>query len=401
MSLTPELVRWLQSDEAQPWLQTLTANPPSEAALLGALTRLRAHLSPERASALITTAQSRRDAVKKFGDMAEKMFFSEKALQQATPYPVASYTARRYKNFEWVADLGCGLGGDSLALSSIGVAVLAVDRDPLAVALASANARALGLTENIHPVQGDILYPAWRISAAWADPGRRTAGRRIFHPEALQPPLSAILKLQRTHAPHLGVKLMPGLAHEHIPPETEAEWISLSGELKEVVLWFGALKEKSGRRATVLPAGKSLWADGSRAPVRAPGAFLFEPDPAVIRAGAVGDLAQSLNLWQIDSEIAYLSGDALVQTHFARSWRILEHFAFDLKALNRRLRALKAQVTAVKKRASPIEPESFRKRLHKTPGGRAVIVVLTRVNDRPWMLICEKSNAFTHSQEIS
>jgi SAM-dependent methyltransferase len=393
MSLTPELVGWLQSEQAQPWLHQLTDHPPDDSSLLPTLTRLRKHFTSAQASALVRTAQLRKRAFKKFGDQAHEMFFSEKALQQATPSAVAAYTARRYGDFAWVVDVGCGLGGDALALAAIGRKVLAIDLDPLALALLRANVLALGLTSNIFPLRADVRRPAWRVSAAWADPGRRTDRQRIFHPQALHPPLSEILRLQRQQMPHLGVKLMPGLRHELIPPQAEAEWISLAGELKEVVLWFGHLRRSVGRRATVLPAGVSLWAQGAQTHVQLPGNFLYEPDPAVIRAGAVADLAQRLNLWQIDSEIAYLSGPALLKTPFARSWRIIEHFAFDLKQLNRHLRALHARVVAVKKRSSPIEPEPFRRRLHSAPGGRPVIVVLTRVRNHPWMLICTEANS--------
>jgi SAM-dependent methyltransferase len=389
MTLTPDLLRWLQGDDVAAELQALTRTPPDDASLLSTLTRLRKRFTPPQASALVTTARLRQRARKKFGEQAAKMFFSDAGLQQASPQAVAAHTARRFARFLHVADLGCGLGSDSLALARIGIRVLSVDREPLALALTQANARALGFSDAIHPVRADVRFPVWNLPVAWADPGRRDDARRLFHPEALQPPLSRLLSLHQSRIPHLGIKLMPGLAHDVIPPEAEAEWISFGGDLKEAVLWLGGLAEGPGRRATVLPSGVRLWALGTRAAVQAPGRFLFEPDPAVIRAGAVGDLAQMLNLWQIDEEIAYLSGDEALITPFARHWRILEHHSFDLKWLNQRLRAMQASVTAVKKRGSPIEPEPFRRRLYRHPSGRPVVVVLTRVADRPWMLICE------------
>ena len=369
-------------------MQELTSSPPDDAHLLPVLTRLRKVLAPDQAAALVAQARLRRAAAHKFGERAGKMFFESVALEQASAMPVAAWTARRFARFPWVADMGCGLGGDSLALAEMGVRVLAVDRRELALSLVAANARAWNLARYIHPLRADVLRPAWDLPVAWADPGRREASRRIFHPEALQPPLSSLLALQRTRIPHLGIKLMPGLNHAHIPPQAEAEWISLDGELKEAVLWFGELVEREGRRATVLPAGVSLWAASVAARVAPPGAFFYEPDPAVIRAGAVRVLAQRLGLWQIDETIAYLSGDACIETPFARCWPILEHHPFHLKTLNRRLRVLQADVVAVKKRGSPIEPEPFRRKLHRTPGGRPVIVVLTRVGNRPWMLLC-------------
>ena len=391
MPLTPDLLRWLQSDEAAPWLRALTQAPPDDAGLLAALTRLRKRVSPEQASALVGAARLRKRAEKKFGARASRMFFSDTGLQQASPMVVACYSARRYADFAWVADLGCGLGADSMALAEAGARVLAVDRDSMALALTQANARALNLAGAIHLVRADVSFPAWDIPVAWADPARRAGHRRIFQPHALSPPLSVLLDLQRRRIPHLGIKLMPGLAHDQIPPAAEAEWISLDRELKEAVLWFGALAEGQGRRATALPAGVSLWARGAQAPVQAPGQFLYEPDPAVIRAGAVGDLACHLDLWQIDAEIAYLSGDVLTTTPFVRAWRILERHPFDLKKLTRRLRMMGAYVVAVKKRGSPIEPEPFRKRLYRCKDGRPVVVILTRVANRPWMLIAESS----------
>ncbi|MCW5857906.1 MAG: methyltransferase [Caldilineales bacterium] len=389
MTLTPALVRWLQGDEAAPWLAELSARPPADAELLPTLDRLRRHLPSDRAAALVETARLRQRAAAKFPPTARRMFFSRPALEQASPAAVAAHTARRFASMDWVADLGCGLGGDSLALAAAGPNVLAVDSDLLALALAQANARALAPPGRLHRVLGDVTRPAWRAPAAWADPGRRTDAGRIFDPDRLQPPLAALLALHEA-TPHLGIKLMPGLPHAAIPPGAEAEWISLDGELKEAVLWFGDLAGAPVRRATLLPAGVEITAGGAQAAVRPPGGWLYEPDPAVIRAGAVGDLAVQIGLWQVDPDIAYLSGDDLHPTPFARAWAILEHLPFDLKALNRRLRALGGQVVAVKKRGSPLDPESFRRRLFHQPGGRPLVVVVTRVGGRPWVLIGEE-----------
>ena len=389
MSLTPALIGWLQSEDAATWLEALTANPPEDADLLVSLTRLRRSISAERAAALVETARLRRHAITKFPDWAERLFLSRLSLQQASAAAVAAHTARRFAAYQQVADLGCGLGSDSLALAQRGIHALAIDRDPLQTALVAANARALHCAERIFVLQADVRHPAWCAPAAWADPGRRQGGRRLFDPEQLQPPLGALLDHRWSNTGNLGVKLMPGLAHEVIPPDAEAEWISLNGDLKEAVLWFGDLVREPVRRATLLPAGVEMIATDAVADVRVPGHFLYEPDPAVIRTGAVADLAHALDLWQIDPTIAYLSGDDLCSTPFARIWRILEDHPFELKALNRRLRALQGQVIAVKKRGSPVDPEAFRRRLFRNPQGRQLVVVLTRVAARPWMLICE------------
>ena len=110
MSLTPTLIRWLQSDEAAPWLESLTANPPTNAELLPTLTRLRRDLSPAQAAALVETARLRQRAARKFPRDAAHMFFSGVSLQQASAAAVATHTASRFARFRWVVDLGCGRG---------------------------------------------------------------------------------------------------------------------------------------------------------------------------------------------------------------------------------------------------------------------------------------------------
>lgn len=394
--LTPALLHWLQGDEAATWLETLTATPPDDTALLGVLTRLRCRFGPEQAAALVEMARLRRRGRTKFGEQAQRLFFSRELLEQASPLPVAAHTAARFADRPWVADLGCGLGADSLALAAVGPQVLALDRSELALHLTLLNARTCGLSDRIHLVRGDITQPCWRLPTAWADPTRRReaegVARRVFDPEGWQPPLSALLALQAI-TPDMGLKLAPGLPHDRIPPEAEAEWISLDGELKEVVLWLGGLARGAVRRATLLPTGVEIVAAGAVAPVRPPGAWLYEPDPAVIRAGAVGDVAVRLGLGQLDPTVAYLSGDAVPATPLVRGWPVLIHFPFDLKTLNRRLRAINGDVVAVKKRGSPLDPEALRRRLRRRPGGRPVIVVLTRVFGRPWVLIVEAAAA--------
>ncbi|NLS76113.1 MAG: hypothetical protein GXY76_02525, partial [Chloroflexi bacterium] len=57
------------------------------------------------------------------------------------------------------------------------------------------------------------------------------------------------------------------------------------------------------------------------------------------------------------------------------------------KRLKERLRQLDVGRLVVKKRGFPVDPEAFRKQL-KLDGSQAKVLILTRVEDRPTMLIC-------------
>lgn len=388
--LIDDLVTFLLSPRAQPVLAELTARPLPESETLAVLTALRRDFSPAEAAALLDQARLRQRARAKFS-RADAMFFTDEALQQASGETIATYRAQRYGAFARVADLGCGIGGDSIALARAGPTVLAVDLDPVRLRLARANAAAYGVADRIRFLHADWTAISIAAEAAFADPSRRVDGRRVFSLHAMHPPLAALLALQR-RLPALGVKVAPGVADEELPPGSEVEFLSERGGLKEAVLWFGALKTEAARRATLLPSGASLTSldPVSPRPVTPPQAVLYEPDPAVIRASLVEHLGTSLDAALLDPTIAYLTADQFVPTPFARAWSVVEDAPFNLKALNRRLQALEADVVAVKKRGSPIEPEHFRRQLKRIPGGRPLVVFVTRVEERPWMVLAEE-----------
>src|SRR4051812_18294139 len=80
-------------------------------------------------------------------------------------------------------------------------------------------------------------------AAAPAPPRRRAAGpppRRPSDPEAPSPPYSFVLDLA-TRVPATGAKLAPGIAHRLLPPDAEAQWVSVAGDVVECALWSGPL----------------------------------------------------------------------------------------------------------------------------------------------------------------
>src|SRR3954468_12629460 len=170
---------WLLSDAGQALLAAAMAGDLGEAAQLRELTRLRRLATPERAAAAYEIAVLRRRAAAKFG-AAQLLYFTREALEQASGERIAGYRAGRYQSYDTVADLCCGAGGDTLALAGV-ADVIAVDRDSLRLAMAAANARALGLADRISFVEADLEQaPAPDAAAIFFDPARRSAGRRVF-----------------------------------------------------------------------------------------------------------------------------------------------------------------------------------------------------------------------------
>ncbi|MER5439314.1 methyltransferase domain-containing protein [Streptomyces sp. NPDC002790] len=387
-SPSPDAFSALLSPEGLALLDELRDHDPAQELALA--TRLRREHPAELVSAALAQARLRQRAVAKFGaEDAARMYFTPNGVEQATRTRVAEYRAGAFERLgvRSVADLCCGIGGDAIALARAGIRVLAVDRDPLTCAVARANAEALGLAELIEVREADVTeVDTSAYDAVFVDPARRGGRGRIFDPEAYSPPLSwavsAALK-----APRAALKIAPGIPHEAIPAEADAEWISDGGDVKEAVLWFGTT---AGRmRSTLLPGPRELVGRGLPDPeVRPVGRYLYEPDGAVIRAHLVAEVAEEVGGGLVDETIAYVTGDELRPTAYAVAYEITDQLPFNVKKLKVLLREREVGVLTVKKRGSAVEPEELRRKAMPKPfGKRAVTVFLTRVAGAPTMLI--------------
>ena len=397
--MQPDELRFLLSPEGRAALDELAAAPPTPDSHMAVAALWRERLGPERAQAALEMALLRQRAERKFSRAAE-MFFTRDGLEQATAEPVAAHRAARFAaaGARTVADLGCGIGSDALALAGAGADVVAIDRDPLRLLMAKANAAVYGLTERLALVQADLLaLPPLPVDAFFFDPGRRAGGgprgapsRRLHTGAAYQPPLS-LFDAWRQIVPQGAAKVSPGIDYAELPADVEVEIVSLAGEVKEAVLWCGELRT-AARRATLLPGGHTLSGDaGESAPVAAPRAYLYEPDGAVIRAHLVARLATRIDATLIDPQIAYLTADVAQPTPFARVFAIDDHFPFQLKRLRAYLRQRGVGRVTIKKRGSPLEPEALRQAL-RLRGENEAVLFLTQVMGRHTVLIGQKGD---------
>ncbi|AGZ39271.1 class I SAM-dependent methyltransferase [Actinoplanes friuliensis] len=358
---------------------------------LAAATALRSRgVPPALASAALTQADLRIRAAAKFGAAGASMVFTRAGLEQATRAVVADRRAARLRaaGVETLADLGCGLGSDALAAARQGIKVYAVDADPLTAALASANAEAAGLAHLVTVECADATsVPVEQFDAVFADPARRRAGRgRLMDPRSWSPPWDFISALPG-RVPRTVLKLAPGIDHALLPPGAEGEWVSVDGDLVEAAFWCGPLAEFA-RRAILLPSGAELTGSGvEAAPVGPVGAYLYDPDPAVVRSHLVAEFAASIGGRIADPEIAYVYTDTPADTVFGRRLEITDVLPFSLKRLRILLRERGVGRLEIRKRGSALEPEQLRRDL-RLSGSAGASLVLTRVAGAPTVLLC-------------
>jgi hypothetical protein len=374
----------------------LSALPPYDEKLAMTISaRLRDEgLDPVLVAAALTQSRLRAKAHAKLGDFADGMLFTQAGLEQATRLEVGAHHARRYRDagLSHVADLTCGIGADAMAFAGVGLRVTASDVDEMTAAIATVNLRHFPEAVVRH---GDgLTLDLSDIDGLYADPARRTSrGTRLFDPAAYAPPLDSVLAL-RSSVPALGLKLGPGLPHAALPDDAQAQWVSVDGDVVEVGLWFGPLApEGPGRSALVLTNGAAhVVAPGPDGPAHVGagpvGAYLYEPDGAVIRAGLVGDVAVRVDGRLIDPTIAYVTSDVLHRDPSATAYRVLDTMPFGLKRLRTYLRERGVGRLTIKKRGTAVVPEQLRKQLDLRGDGEAT-VVLTRVAGHQQVLVVE------------
>ncbi len=373
--------RWLVSPQAERWLEIAAGT--DEKSLVRLTLSLRKDLGPARTHLVIALAELRRRARVKF-QHAGRMFFTRQLLEQATDDTVAAYKAQRLAAGERLADLCCGIGGDLMAMAQQGP-VVGIDRDPVAVVLAEANCRALGLT-GAEVQLADVCQWCVESFSAWhADPDRRPEGKRTTRVEAHEPDLTALERLLSKN-PNAALKLAPAAELPAAWRETaEFEWIGSRGECRQQMVWFRNLAPHPGRRtATVFTAGaaepRTVHGDHGDVALEIPlaaglGRFVFEPHAAVLAAELTGILANAHGLYGVSPGIAYLTGDAPVSDPVLACFEVTEILPLDPKHLREAVRERGIGHLEVKKRGVKIDPDEVRKQLHLRGDNSAALII--------------------------
>lgn len=343
---------------------------------LGAAERLRRRFPSKLAAAALTQVALRRRARGKL-PMAERMFFTPDGLEQATRWVVARWRAALFVDagVSEVWDLGCGIGVDAMALSEAGLGVHAVESDPLTAAFAQANLALVGGGEVTVGRAEDVQVP--ERGGIFLDPARRTARGRTWDVADLTPPWSLVEDHLRGRRVAF-VKLGPGLPKQLIPEGVGAAWVSVKGDVVELML-SNALEPRA--RAVVFPRSETephvLTGGAAPLPVAPPGRFIHEPDNAVVRAGLVADSVP--DGWLLAPGVAYVSSDSPIGGPFVTSYRVIDVLDHDVATLRRWVKQHRVGRLEIKRRAIDVDPAVLRKQLKPRGEGAATLLLARTV----------------------
>lgn len=355
--------------------------------------RLRKEFSPELVCAALSLVDFRRKALVKFPTQAQDMWFDRVGLEQCTSEIVARHKAARFAGVVW--DYCTGIGSDAAALAQAGCDVISLDSNPACSLRAAWNAEVLApgrrplflcaRVEDMHDRSG-LLH---------VDPDRRISHQsRAVRLEDYVPGLE---QMQRWSHEFSGgaIKLSPAANFGGKFPDAEIELISVSGECKEATVWFGSLASERPWRATALPSGESLSGDplDDVADIRPLGRYLFDPDPAIVRAGLVDLLAERLGIARLDSAEEYLTGDAPVDSAFVRAFEVQAELSNNPKELKNYLRGSTIGQLEIKCRHIPVDVDRLRRQL-TLPGNDPGVLIFARVEGRTRAIIARRLPAY-------
>ncbi|MDU4944388.1 MAG: class I SAM-dependent methyltransferase [Varibaculum cambriense] len=390
--------------------QLLQEHPAPASSETAAIAKyLRKHHPANLVSSLQTQWKLREKAQEKMGSAeARNCLFTRDGLEQATRKIVARQRAKRFATagVTSLIDLGCGIGADSRELARICPDFRAVDQSPAAATCAAINLSDQSGTQ-VLCTSAEQVVTQKTLPALFVDPARRAATGRVLSPAAWSPPLETVLEWGN-HTPYLAVKIAPGIDLTNLPAGYHAQWVSVAGDLVECALYSPSLAPEGAGRSALIIEGDEV-TQYRCASARNPGEshvqvrqaanlgnYLFDPDPAIIRAGILPDICERLEAAPVSSAIAYLTGNTLPtgeDTPAVRCYQIVENLPLKTKMVSSYLRSRQATRLDILKRGVALDIASWRKKVMPkkqrdwTP--RTVTVALTRVGGAHRCLVLE------------
>jgi hypothetical protein len=354
----------------------------------------------------VENARARNRAASKLShELVGRLNADEQGVMVASSALAAGYKASRFARAnEPTLDLCCGIGADAYELVRAGVAVTAVDHDPVRAWMAGTNAGCashvgdVGTSQYLERIAGQLVH---------LDPSRRDNAKRRHDYEAYRPGPATIEAIIEAAAGAC-VKLGPGVDLSLLPtPEgSHLEFISEHGRLTQALLWTGSLADTTDlppghRRATLLPSGESFSAppgplidagdwydtDGPTTPVLR---YVYEADPTLERPSLLGPFAAALGVRPIHPAVGLLTSESKIDSPWLTPFEVLEAMPWRTKAVRSRLHELGAGIVAVKTRAKLVDPDALQKTL-RGKGDEELIVFILRLGEKATAIIARRS----------
>lgn len=231
----------------------------------------------------------------------------------------------------------------------------------------------------------DFLASAGQYDLIFIDPARRDShGGKVFRLEDCTPNVVELLPTLLAHGKRLMIKLSPMLdLTQAVTSLSQVCWdifvVAIKNEVKEVLLLSGGSGQITAIDLTQKDQAFVFTRDQeTNCPLainHSPFGFIYEPNAAILKAGAYKLIAERFGLHKLDVNTHLYGSDTLIEHFPGRVWKVVEKQ--DLKQAN------------VLCRNYPLTPEQLKKKLHLKDGGTAYVIGC-RVNNKPTLFFAER-----------
>lgn len=362
-------------------------------------------LTAEQAAEILLQAELSALATVRHGIADDHLLFTRDGLEAATRPVVADHRAAllRTSGATRVLDLTGGLGLDSAAFLRAGLRVTSVEWDEATATLLAHNcptATVIHGDATDPDLLAELLRDLGPNDVVFADPARRdpnaardsrtARARPERDPERWSPPWSFVASIQH---PRVAAKVSPSFP---APAPWCAEWVSVDRTVVECAVYSWPVIEPH-HRAIVVSSQSLTAVPGSYVTLPespALGRWLFEIDPAVVRAQATAAALSGSDAGRVGPESTWLTGDTAVNHPAVRSFRVREVLEGNAKQIRRRLAHLGVERASVKCRDVAADPQQIRSSFGLAEGADPVIVA-TRRAGHPLMVLVDSPQPLT------
>ena len=320
----------------------------------------------------------------------------------------SSEIAARYKaelvSGKVLVDLSGGFGVDTFYLSQNFTGTHYVERDEWLYQLARHNHRALGANVVHHRVAAEEFLPSFetRPDVIYLDPARRDVdNKKVVRLEDCEPGITLLLPQLLDKAAQLLIKTSPlldiDLSVKSLQFVSTVHVVAVNNEVKEVLYEVGPRPSSFRIKAINLSAAGTRQAfEFSREEERsakvnfgAPGLYLYEPNAALMKAGAFKVLAERYSLKKLHANTHLYTHDELLLDFPGRKFVIKKVLPVDRKSVQKHLPGKKANVAT---RNFPLGAEALKKKLAIKDGGDIYLFGVTDLDGARRVLLARKTS---------
>lgn len=365
--------------------------------------------SDEAAAFAIDQIEARQKTGRKLPTWAENeslLFPSPLSAEQASSEETARCKQRLFGGrFDTICDLTGGLGVDTLYFSQTAENVSYIERFPRYCEVARHNFDRLGC-RNITVVCADcreyLQAPHPHHALYYIDPARRGEGnRRVFGLADCEPDIAEVWQRVAAEGARLLVKASPMLDISQTLREyaaTDVYVLSVKNECKELLFLLSpacsdeavihCINLADGREQTYsfTPAGEA--ALPTPVPPAALGAYLYEPNASILKAGAYKSACRDFGVSKLSASSHLYTSEKLVSDFQGRIFEIVETLPFSRQTLKTcAARYPQANLTC---RNFPLSADELRRQAKIKEGGETYIFATTWKNDKI-LIVCLKA----------